>query len=143
MMSSSARCVCTLLGRFPDFTLNLGNHHGNRLQGLSDFKAVMPHVNERAKVLIDTGHLLSVGENVLAFAEAFANRVGLVHVRDQKGETPVPFGQGDLPFKDLLGILKNAGYNGILVIELEKITWGEPAHACKMAREFVQNLLAS
>ncbi|MBT3605577.1 MAG: sugar phosphate isomerase/epimerase [Candidatus Latescibacteria bacterium] len=135
--------VNTALERMEDFTLNLGNHAGNRLEGLDDFKAIMPNVNDRAKILLDTGHLLTAGEAILPFAEAFADRIGLVHLRDQKGETPVPFGEGDLPFDDLIKILTGAGYDGTLVIELEKVTWGEPAEAAATAREHIENLLAS
>ena len=91
---------------------------------------------------MDTGHLLSAGVEVRAFAEAFADRIGLVHLRDQKGETPVPFGEGDLPFEGVIGILKGAGYEGELVIELEKVTWGEPAQACAAAREYVEKILS-
>lgn len=135
--------INTALERFEDFTLNLGNHAGNRLEGLEDFNAVMPNVNERAKILLDTGHLLTAGEDILPFAETFANRIGLVHLRDQKGDTPVPFGEGDLPFKELITILKGAGYDGTLVIELEKVTWGESAEAAAKAREYIENILAS
>jgi sugar phosphate isomerase/epimerase len=135
--------VNTTLERMENFTLNLGNHAGNRLQGLEDFQAVMPHVNERAKILLDTGHLLTAGEDILRFAETFADRIGLVHLRDQKEDTPVPFGEGDLPFQDLIKILKGAGYDGTLVIELEKVTWGSPAEAAATARTYIENLLAS
>jgi len=135
--------INTTLERIEGFTLNLGNHAGNRLEGLEDFKAVMPNVDERAKILLDTGHLLTAGEDILAFAETFADRIGLVHLRDQKGEVPVPFGQGDLPFQDLISILKNAGYDGTLVVELEKVTWGEPAASASEAREYVENLLSA
>ncbi|MDA0711109.1 MAG: sugar phosphate isomerase/epimerase [bacterium] len=135
--------VNTTLDRIEDFRLNLGNHVGNRLEGIDDFKAVMPHVNERARILLDTGHLLTIGEDVLHFAETFADRIGLVHLRDQKGDTPVPFGHGDLHLSELLKILKGAGYDGTLVIELEKVTWGEPARAAAAAKSTVEKLLAS
>ena len=54
----------------------------------------------------------------------------------------MPFGEGDLPFEDVIGILKGAGYEGELVIELEKVTWGEPVQACAAAREYVENILS-
>ena len=130
-----------LLERVPDATLNLGNHRGNRLQGLEDYRAVMPQVGERARVLLDTGHLLSVGEDVLAFAEAFADRVGLVHLRDQRGEKPVPFGQGDLPCEPLLRLLGDAGYDGYLVVELEQVDWAAPQEALVASRECVEEVL--
>jgi len=132
-----------ILERIPDFTLNLGNHKGNRLENVDDYKTILPQVPDRAKVLMDTGHLLSADVDILTFAETFADRIGLVHLRDQKGETPVPFGEGDLPFADIITILKNAGYDGELVIELEKVTWGEPAETAAVARQYVENLLSS
>ena len=54
----------------------------------------------------------------------------------------MPFGEGDLPFEDVIGILKGAGYEGELVIELEKVTWGEPVQACAVAREYVEKILS-
>ena len=101
----------------------------------------MPNVDERASVLMDTGHLLRAGVDVLPFAEAFADRIGLVHLRDQKGAKPVPFGEGDLPFKALIALLKDAGYGGFLVIELEHATWDLPVRAAVDARDFVSALL--
>ncbi len=134
--------VNTLLERLPQIGLNLGNQLGNCLQGLDDYQAIMPLLNERAKVLVDTGHLLAAGEDVLAFVEAFAGRIGLVHLRDQQGEKPVPFGQGELPFADLIGLLKDAAYDGYLVIELEQVDWAEPQEALVAAREYVEGLLS-
>lgn len=130
-----------LLERIEDVTLNLGNHHGNRLQGLDDFKAVLPNVDERAKVLIDTGHLLTSGEDVMTFAEGVADRIGLVHLRDQKGDQPVAFGEGELPLKELIELLKGVGYEGELVIEMEKVDWADPVAATIQAREYVEALL--
>lgn len=133
--------VNKLLESVEDVTLNLGNHAGNRLQGLDDFRTVLPNVGERARVLVDTGHLLTVGEDVLAFSEGVADRIGLVHLRDQRGETPVAFGEGDLPFKEFLDLLKESGYTGELVIEMEKVDWADPVDATIQAREYVENLL--
>lgn len=133
--------VNSLLERLPQIQLNLGNQLGNRLQSVDDYKAVMPELDERARVLVDTGHLLTAGENVLAFAEAFAERIGLVHLRDQQGEKPVPFGEGELPFFELLALLKDADYSGDLVIELEQVDWAQPRAALVAAREYVEGLL--
>ena len=130
-----------LLERIPDVSFNLGNHKGNRLQELEDFQAIMPQIDPRVHILLDTGHLLSAGQDIIAFAQAYANRIGLVHLRDQKGEKPVPFGQGDLPFKELLRLLKNADYTGHLVIELEEVDWAEPREALVQARQYVEELL--
>ena len=132
----------TLLERVPDFTLNLGNHKGNRLEGLGDYRAVMPEISERARVLLDTGHLLAAGEDIMPFAEAFPERIGLVHLRDQVGDKPVPFGEGGLPFEPLLKLLHDANYQGYLVIELEHVGWAPIVEATIAAREYVEGILA-
>ena len=134
--------VNTLLERMPKFTLNLGNHKSNRLEGLEDYKAVMPNVSERAKVLVDTGHLLAAGEDIMPFAEAFPERIGLVHLRDQVSDKPIPFGEGDLPFEPLLKLLHDANYSGYLVIELEHVDWAPLVDATLAAREYVEGILA-
>lgn len=130
-----------LLERIPDVSLNLGNHLDSRIQGLVDFEEIMPQLGPSARVLFDTGHLLSAGEDVMACAEALAERVGLVHLRDQEGGKPVPFGQGDLPFEALLRLLKEAGYSGNLVVELEEADWAAPATALVQARQYVETVL--
>lgn len=134
--------VNRLLENIPDIKLNLGNHKGNRLERLSDFQAILPHLHERAYILMDTGHLLSVGEDPLAFADALSSRIGLVHLRDQKKDKPVAFGTGDLPLAALLDILQNTGYDGELVVELEDVDWDEPLAATIAAREYIEKLLA-
>ena len=133
--------VNKLLENVPDITLNLGNKKDNRLQTLADYEGVLPQLPDRARVLLDTGHLLTANEPILPFAETLADRIGSVHLRDQQGAKPVPFGQGDLPFADLLEILNNADYQGPFVIELEDVDWAEPLPAAIAAREYVENLL--
>jgi sugar phosphate isomerase/epimerase len=133
--------VNELLERIPNVTLNLGNHQGNRLENLSDFQTIMPQLGERAKILLDTGHLLTTGQDILQFATTLAARIGLVHLRDQQGEKPVPFGKGELPLEDLLDVLKQADYNGCLVIELEGVDWADPLDATVATRQYIEHLL--
>ena len=141
-LSDLVEGVNALLENIPDIALNLGNHQGNRLQGLADYQAIMPELPKRARVLLDTGHLLSVGEPIMPFAEALAGRIGLVHLRDQQGEKPVPFGEGELPFAELFGLLQDSGYDGPLVVELEEVHWDEPLLAAIAARQYAETLLA-
>lgn len=129
-----------LLERLPGIQLNLGNQLGNRLQGLADFQAILPSLDERAHVLLDAGHLLAAGEDVLSFAEAFADRIAVVHLRDYQGDRSVPFGQGDLPFADLFSILKGTQYTGSLVVELESADWAPPRQALAAARAYTEEV---
>lgn len=133
--------VNTLLKNIPDIVLNLANKTGNRLQGPADFQVVLPDLPERARVLVDTGHLLSAGEPIMPFAEALAGRIGHVRLRDQQGGKPVPFGQGELPFTELLNLLSGSGYHGPLVVELEGVDWDQPLPAVVSARRYVEAML--
>ena len=133
--------VNKLLENIPDITLKLGSHKDNRLENLADYQAVLPELPDRVRVLLDTGQLLAASEPVLPFAEALADRIGLVHLRDQQGAKPVPFGQGELPFDDLFGILRDSNYDGPLVVELEEVDWDAPLPAAIAARQYVEDLL--
>lgn len=126
----------------PDFELNLANNPENRLQGLADFQAVMPQVGPRAKVLLDAGGLLTTGEDVIAFAEAFVDRIGMVRLRDQKGGKQTAFGQGDLPLKNLLKVLQKAGFKGDLILALEPAEGEDALPAVRAAREHAEKTLA-
>ena len=130
-----------LLERIPDITLNLGSQQGNRLQGLADFKTVLPHLNERARVQLDTGQLLAAGEDVMDCAYACADRIGLVRLCDRRGKKPLQLGQGDLPCADLLRLLHRIGYKGNLVLALEPVEGKDALPAAIAARTYVQNLL--
>ena len=114
-----------------EFELNLGSHPGNRLQGVADFQAVIPHVGPRAKVLLDTGNLLAAGEDVAGFAEAFAGRVGMVRLSDSKGDS----------LEGLLKALQQAGYGGDLVIALEPVEGEDTLAAVRAVRGRVEKVL--
>ncbi|MDE2889881.1 MAG: sugar phosphate isomerase/epimerase [Gemmatimonadota bacterium] len=133
--------VNTLLENIPDIVLNLSNGKGNRLQGLGDFQAVMSELPGRARVLLDTGHLLSAGESIMPFADALAGRIGRVHLRDQVVDKPVPFGEGEAPFEELLNLLTDCSYDGPLVVELKGVDWDHPMPAAISARRFIEALL--
>jgi sugar phosphate isomerase/epimerase len=131
--------VNQLLERVPDVSLNLGNRLGTCLQEPGDYGSVLPQLNGRARLLLDTGQLLAAGQDVLRFAEEFSSRLGQVHLGDRKGERPAPLGQGDLPLAELLSLLRQAGYHGHLVIALEELD--DPLSAVVAARRRVEELL--
>lgn len=120
--------VQQLLKRIPEITLNLASRPGSCLQGLADYQAMIPCVDPRARLLLDTGELLAAGEDPLQVARAFARRLGLVHLRDQQGAQPISFAA-------LFGLLKETGYEGVLVIELAPAE--DPLSAAIAARQQV------
>jgi inosose dehydratase len=95
-------------------------------------------------LLLDTGHLAFAGDDPIAAAQAYADRIGHVHLKDirpevvsrvreqrlsfqqgiEDGVFTVP-GDGALNFVPVLEALGRAGYEGWLVVEAEQ----DPAKA--------------
>ena len=65
----------------------------------------------------------------MRFADVLAGRIGRVHLRDQVADTPVPFGEGEAPFEELLNLLTDCGYDGPLGVELKDVDWDQPVPA--------------
>jgi sugar phosphate isomerase/epimerase len=101
-------------------TLAVGNHHGNRMERLSDLDEVMSNVSHpKLGYLLDIGHFHSAGEPIPPIIEQHADRMRLVHTKDQIGTRSVPFGEGEIDNADLLRRIATAGYDGFLVVEVE------------------------
>jgi sugar phosphate isomerase/epimerase len=72
----------------------------------------------------DVQHPYRVGESPQDVVRALGARVGLVHVKDARrrgdGWELVALGDGEVPVRESLGVLRGAGYEGWLTVEWEK-----------------------
>jgi sugar phosphate isomerase/epimerase len=72
----------------------------------------------------DVHHPYRVGESPQDVVRALGARVGLVHVKDARrrgdGWELVALGDGEVPVRESLGVLREAGYEGWLTVEWEK-----------------------
>lgn len=102
--------------------------------------------NSDVKWVLDTGHLLIGGYDPVAFAERYAERVALVHLKDLREDLAadlnagtltlmqavqaglfVPLGQGDASIAAVVQMMEAKNYQGWYVIEQDvAITTGEP-----------------
>lgn len=125
--------VQQLLRRISDISLNLGSAPGTPVQELADYQALIPCLDPRARVLLDTGALLAAGEDPLRVAQVFGRRLGVVHLR------AVPFGQGELSCEALLRQLRSVEYRGVLVVALAPAD--QPLEAARQARQYLERFL--
>jgi sugar phosphate isomerase/epimerase len=72
-----------LLERVGDITLLVGPRPGTPLQEAADFDAILPQLDERAQVLLDTGELLAADQDPTEVATAWKDRLGLVRLGGQ------------------------------------------------------------
>jgi sugar phosphate isomerase/epimerase len=72
----------------------------------------------------DLHHPYRVGESPQEVVRALGTRIALVHVKDARrrgdGWELVALGDGEVPVRESLGILREAGYEGWLTVEWEK-----------------------
>ena len=126
--------------------MRLAYHHhmGTVVETEAEIDRLMGATGPAVGLLLDTGHLTYAGGDVLAVARRHAGRIVHVHCKDVRpavlaearrrdrsfldavvdGVFTVP-GDGCVDYRALLGILRDAGYAGWLVVEAEQ----DPAKA--------------
>ncbi len=99
---------------------------------------------------LDTAHTTLAGMDAVQAFRKFAPRLGYVHLKDVDPDTSVspewpmnrflPLGLGTVDFKGIYKVLREAGYDGVLCVELDK----QPVCNYKSAlvsREYLHNAL--
>jgi len=121
--------------------MRLAYHHhmGTSVETEAEIDRLMRATGPAVGLLLDTGHLAYAGGDVLAVARRHAGRIVHVHCKDVRppvlaeahrhdrsfldavvdGVFTVP-GDGCVDYRALLGILRDAGYAGWLVVEAEQ-----------------------
>ena len=111
-------------------------------------------------ICLDTGHVTLGGADAVELADRYADRVGLVHLKDVRldvaarlrdGELGLmgavqaglfaPLGEGDVPVAEVITTLERAGYDGLYVLEQDvAITDGEPPAGEGPARDVAKSV---
>lgn len=101
-----------------------------------------------AEVLWDVHHPLRIGEEPAETVDRLAGFIGHVHLKDAiRGAdgtwTLVPLGDGELPLAHMVDLLADAGYDGYLSLEWEKL-WhpelAEPENILPLAGDFLRGI---
>jgi inosose dehydratase len=138
------------------------HHMGTGVMTRADIDRLMASTDpELVHLLLDTAHLAFAGDDPLAAAQAYAERIKHVHLKDirpevaskvreeglsfqdaiEAGVFTVP-GDGAIDFVPILEVLGRAGYEGWLVVEAEQ----DPAKANPLeyalkARAYLRDVL--
>ncbi len=119
-------------------------HVGTVVEQADDFRRVLEATT--ASWCLDTGHLAIGGLDPVDFARDYAERVGLVHLKDMNNEIAArhlageftlmeavqhglfrPLGQGDVDLDAVVSLLERAGYDGWYVLEQDQAISEIPA----------------
>jgi len=98
----------------------LQNHAGSPISTLEDYRRVLDGIDDsRMQTVLEVGHFHSAGVRWQDGYDLLAGRIALVHIKDQIGPKPVPFGTGEIDLRELFDRLWSDGYAGDIVVEME------------------------
>lgn len=103
-----------------EVTTVIQNHAHSALATLDDYVEVLDGIDDRRmKTLLEVGHFHTMG---IAWQQALGlldDTVALVHIKDQIKGQSVAFGTGEIDLPGLFQHLRNVGYSGKYVVEME------------------------
>ncbi len=108
-----------------DVRLAIHNHGGRHWLGNSEtLRNVFSKTGPRIGLCLDTAWALDAGEDPLKMADRFRDRLYGLHLKDftfDKARKPkdVVIGEGNLKLGELIGKLKEVGFDGYAVLEYE------------------------
>ena len=92
--------------------MRVGLHNHSRVDPnewatAEDFEKAMAKSSEYICVNLDIGHFTAANQDAVAFLQKHHGRIVTLHIKDRKRDegATVPFGQGDAPIKEVLGLL--------------------------------------
>ena len=71
----------------------------------------------------------------------YAQKIKLVHTKDQIGRQSVPFGEGEIDNPGLFKLLHEIGYDGFVVVEIEVEDKENTPEYIKEAHAYLQHIL--
>ncbi len=153
------RKITALAERMADFGVGMAFHHhmGTIVETDEEVGLLMRHTGPAVGLLYDSGHSAFAGGDPVALARAHAGRIVHVHCKDARravldqaraadmsfmdavlaGIFTVP-GDGFIDYPAILGVLRDAGYSGWLVVEAEQDP--KKAHPLTYAQAGYRNL---
>lgn len=141
-----------------DISLTFHHHMGTVVQDAAETRRLMQETDPAlVNLLFDTGHFAYCGEDPLAMAKEFADRIKHVHLKDIRPEVvnkvkaenlsfldgvrlgafTIP-GDGCIDYKPIFKVLEDSGYTGYMVVEAEQDpAVANPFKYAKQARAFI------
>jgi inosose dehydratase len=99
--------------------------------------------NTRIGFCPDVAHLAAGGGDPAALIRKYGDRINHVHLKDLTRDPMAfrPLGRGELDLPDIVAALRETGYDGWLMVELDEYD-GEPKDAAERSRHALAQLLA-
>lgn len=76
--------------------------------------------------VLDAGHAARAGVSLNDLIAKLGARIAAIHLRDSRGNTPVPLGAGDFPLAETAKYIRDSGWSGWLIAEEEREDGSKP-----------------
>lgn len=133
-------------------TASLHNELGSSFQTPSELKQAMSKISELTMCL-DTAHGVAAGVDIEKTIDEYHDRITLVHLKDLRAKIPmkevkftrdfVNVGRGIIDLQSVVNKLKDIGYSGQLMLEIEALQGEDPGPVVLEGYNYVKNLLNS
>jgi len=133
-------------------TASLHNELGTSFQTPAELKQAMSQIKELTMCL-DTAHGVAAGVDIEKTIDEYRDRITLVHLKDLRAKIPmkevvferdfVNVGRGIIDLGSAVRKLKDVGYSGQLMLEIEALQGEDPGPVVLEGYEYVKNLLNS
>lgn len=128
------------------------NHLGTRFETEQQMRKLLDS-NSKLYVCYDTAHAEAAKIDSEKFIHDYGDRIALVHVKDLRARIPkdkvsitrdfVNIGEGIVDFRMIFSALKDAGYEGYLMLETEAVKGRKPSELARKGLILMRNLLKS
>lgn len=88
----------------------------------------------------DLAHLAAGGGDPLEIVKKYYDRISFMHLKDLNENGFAPLGSGKLDLKGVIDYLKERGYNGDWLVEVDGYA-GDPVEACETSYDYLKGLL--
>lgn len=119
------------------------SHHGSLLESASEYEALLEATGDSGLMFNpDAGHIVRGGQDLMACLRRHWPRIAHVHIKDvDAGGDWQPLGGGIIPWREMLGVLDEIGYQGWIVAEEESAgAHQDPEGAVRANRAYLRSL---
>jgi sugar phosphate isomerase/epimerase len=118
------------------------HNEGDSIPTMADFEEVLKGAGPYTQMTLDIGHFVASNSDPVACLEKHHKEIVNLHIKDRKknGGANLPFGQGDTPIKDILGMDRDRKYNIPVHVEWE-VASDDRVQKVKDCFEYCKNTL--
>jgi inosose dehydratase len=133
-------------------TLGLHNHMGNLSQSANDVAQVLDASDARVvKLELDIAHWHAAGGDPVDAVRRYADRLLFLHLKDLQRPAPggapasyrfVELGQGSVNVRGVVEALRQVGFSGWCIVELDGVTSAErsAAQSAALSRRYLESI---